>query len=293
LIPEIVLPEIPLLPFVESLSAVTIKPFGLLVALGVLLGAMVAGRMARARGIPYVAMSRFIFMVAITAFISGHVLDALFYHPDRVRLDPLILLRLWDGLSSFGGFVGALLGVFLFKWWYKVKHVLPFVDVMGAAFPVGWTFGRMGCAVVHDHKGIPSDLWFAVAFERGGQFDLGLLEAVFAFVLALVCLHLARAPRPPGFFLGLTMLVYGPIRFAMDFLRATPAQESGSDPRYLALTPAQWGSIVMVTAGFAFLWYAASSKAVGNEPFRAAARDADPALLDMEKDDKDREATTT
>lgn len=278
LIPAFFVSDVPIMPNACSL---TIKPFGVLVALGVCIGAILAGRMARARGIPYDAMSRFMFWVLISAFVCGHVLDAVFYHPTNVRLDPWTLVRLWDGLSSFGGFVGALLGVLAFKWWYKVKRVLPFVDTMGAAFPVGWMFGRMGCAVVHDHPGIPSELWFAVAFKGGGRFDLGLLEMVFAAVVAVVCLVLARKPRPPGFFVGFTMLVYGPVRFSLDFLRVGFEQVAGADPRYFSLTPAQWGALAMTAAGFAFLWRAAASDEVGNEPFRTAALEADPSLLSM------------
>ena len=174
LIPAIELPEIPILA--ERLSMrilghdwrigpLSIAPFGVFVALGVYAGVAVALRLGRARGIPGAMMAHYMFWVLVTAFACGHVLDAVFYHPLRVLRDPLTLFRMWDGLSSFGGFVGAALGTFLFKWRYKVR-VLPFADTMASAFPVGWVFGRAGCAVVHDHVGIRSDLWFAVAFEK-------------------------------------------------------------------------------------------------------------------------------
>jgi phosphatidylglycerol:prolipoprotein diacylglycerol transferase len=299
LIPAVHLPEIPFLPGEHSFELLghvlefgpwTIKPFGALVALGVYLGVMLAARIARARGIHPEAMSRFMFWVLASGFIFGHVLDAIFYHPARVLADPLSLIRLWDGLSSFGGFIGAALGAFAFKWRFKVKQLLPFADIMAAAFPIGWTFGRMGCAVVHDHPGMRSDLWFAVAFEGGGRFDLGLYEMVFAVILAITCLILARKPRPPGFFLGFNMLVYAPVRFALDFLRAEPGQVVGSDPRYLMLTPAQWASFVMVSAGFALLWHAGASNEVGNEPFQSAIRGADPSLLHRTRDDASAEA---
>ena len=288
LIPDVHFPEIPLLPGTHSLS---IKPFGLMVALGVCCGVILAERMARARGIPHGAMSKFMYWVLVCAFVLGHVLDVVLYHPQHILIYPLTLLRLWDGLSSFGGFAGALLGVFLFKWRYRVKHVLPFVDIMGAAFPVGWTFGRLGCAIVHDHPGIRSDLWIAVAFRTGGRLDLGFCEMLFAAVIAIVCLVLARRPRPPGFFVGFTMLVYAPVRFAMDFLREAYKGDYSTDLRYLELTPAQWGSIAMAAAGFAFLWYAASSGVVGNRPFREATRGAHPSLLGYDADESSPPAT--
>ncbi len=294
LIPAVHLPEIPILAEEHAFEVLghaveigpwTIKPFGALVAAGVYLGVMIGARLGKARGIHPDAMSRFMFWVLAFAFVFGHVLDTVFYHPARVVSDPLSLLRLWDGLSSFGGFIGAALGVFAFKWRFKVKRVLPFADTMAAAFPVGWTLGRTGCAVVHDHPGIRSDLWFAVAFRDGGRFDLGLYEMLFALVMAITCLTLARRPRPPGFFLGFTMLAYAPVRFALDFLRARPGDVAGADPRYWMLTPAQWASFVMVAAGFALLWRAAGSDDVGNEPFESAVDNADPSLLRRDRED--------
>lgn len=294
LIPAIHLPEIPILPGehtfdiagrVLEIGPWTIKPFGALVAVGVYLGVMVGARIARARGIHPEAISKFFFWVFAFGFAFGHVLDAIFYHPARILSDPLSLIRLWDGLSSFGGFIGAAMGVFAFKWRFKVKRILPFADTMAAAFPIGWIFGRMGCAVVHDHPGMRSDLWFAVAFKGGGRFDLGLYEMLFALILAIAIVPLARKPRPPGFFLGIIMLAYAPVRFALDFLRAEPGQVVGADPRYLMLTPAQWASLVMVSAGFALLWHAGASNDVGNEPFESAVRDADPSLLRRSQQD--------
>lgn len=257
----------------------SIKPFGALVATGVYLGVLLATRYAKQRGLNAEAMSRFIFSVLVVAFVGGHVLDTLFYHPQQALRDPVSLLRIWDGLSSFGGFIGAAAGVFLFKYRYKVKRVLPFADTMGAAFPVGWVFGRMGCAVVHDHPGMRSDLWFAVRYPGGGRFDLGLYEMLFAVVIAVCCLVLARKARPAGFFIGFTMTAYAPVRFALDFLRVQPTQLSGGDLRYLSLTPAQWASFVMMAGGLYMLYVAAQSTEVGNEPFERAIEDVDPRLL--------------
>lgn len=286
LIPYISLPEIPL-PFIgdhpvnilgHMVGPITIKPFGMLVAIGVYLGITLTTRFARQRNIHPEAMSRFLFWVTAIGFSSGHILDTIFYHPKLVLEDPWSLLRLWDGLSSFGGFTGAIFGAFVFKYYFKVKHVLPFADLMGAAFPAAWVFGRSGCSVVHDHPGMRSEMWFAVRYPLGGRFDLGLYEMWFAVIVAIVVLIVVRKPRPPGFFLGLTMLIYAPVRFALDFLRAQSADMSGADPRYLHLTPAQWACSGMVLLGFYLLYTAAASGSAGNDAFEDASKDLDPRL---------------
>ena len=41
----------------------------------------------------------------IAGFMGGHMLDEIFYHPQELVKRPWSLFFLWEGLSSFGGFV--------------------------------------------------------------------------------------------------------------------------------------------------------------------------------------------
>ena len=104
---------------------------------------------------------------------------------------------------------------------------------------------------------------------------------LFAVVLASAVLLLARKPRPPGFFVGFTMLAYAPTRFALDFMRALPtdAKVPEADPRYFTLTPGQWACIAMATGGIYFLWMACRSGSVGYEAFQKASDEIDLSLL--------------
>ena len=259
LIPYLTVPELPLIPkglFGSFPPAdVSIKPFGTLVAIGVYLGAWLAVRQGRRLGLEERTLVSFIFWVVITGFLLGHVLDILLYYPGRLKDDPLSLIRVWEGLSSFGGFTGAIVGTLLFKWRHKAL-VLPYADVVSSAFPVGWFFGRAGCALAHDHPGVHSDAWFAVQYPGGARFDLGLYEMVLTLPLAIAFLFLRQRPRPWGFYIGTMAVAYAPTRFALDFLRARDTKEA--DVRYLALTPAQWLCFALLAFGAAMLWYALS-----------------------------------
>ena len=63
-----------------------------------------------------------------------------------------------------------------------------------------------------------------------------------------------RSRRPVGFYCVLLPLAYAPVRFFLDFLRATPLE--GGDVRYAGLTPAQWSSIAMVCVALAVWQFA-------------------------------------
>jgi phosphatidylglycerol:prolipoprotein diacylglycerol transferase len=286
LIPFIKVPEIPLsflgdIPilgdFIDPAHPPSIKPFGTLVALGVYIGAIIATRHAKERGLDLKKMGEYIFWVVGIGFVGGHVFDAIFYHPARVERDPLYLFKLWDGLSSYGGFLGAIIGAFSWRL-YRKEKLLAYSECINSAFPLAWVFGRAGCATVHDHPGKLSDAWFAVRWPLGegyiGRYDLGLIEMVLTIPLAVTFLILwhRRPFRPLGFYTGVMCIAYAPVRFVLDFFREEEgAGLIGGDPRYGGLTPAQWASIGLVFVGIYFLRIAYGRGAKMAEPALAVA----------------------
>jgi phosphatidylglycerol:prolipoprotein diacylglycerol transferase len=198
-------------------------------------------------------MISFLTYIVIISFVSGHVFDVISYYPAEVLRDPWVLVRLWEGLSSFGGFAGAVLAGAIWRFRHKTP-ILAYADVVAASFPVSWTFGRLGCTVAHDHPGIRSSAWYAVQYPDGGRLDLGLYELLITIPLMIVFLKLHKRPRPWGFYAGVMCTYYAPLRFLLDFLREREGVpvlgivDSG-DARYLALTPAQWAAIPLGALG--------------------------------------------
>lgn len=234
---------------------VQVHPFGLLVAAGVILGAFVAERRARHVGLEPMAISGLSGHVIVGGFVVGHVFDAIAYHPDHVLEEPWYVLEIWNGLSSFGGFLGAIVGAVV---WQR-RHQLPFVairiasDPIAFSFPFGWLFGRIGCFVTHDHPGRVTMSPLGVADYAVGyppyqvRHDLGLYEVFWCLAMIPLVLALGRRTWPRGLFLGLVPLLYAPVRFGLDFLRATDLD--ASDPRYLGLTPGHYAAVVLFGLG--------------------------------------------
>jgi len=246
-----------------DIGELSIKPFGTLVAIGVYVGTEIIKRQGERFKLDSKALSSFVFYILVGGFVGGHVLDTIFYHPDHIAESPASLLRIWDGQSSFGGFTGAFLGLLYWRRKFKAS-ALAYADVAASAFPLSWVFGRSGCSVAHDHPGMLSNTWFAVQYPGGGRFDLGLYEMLLTIPLAITFLFLMKKPRPPGFFLGIMCIAYAPTRFALDFLRVQESEYHGqADPRYGGLTPAQWGCLLLLSAGVAFLYRAARAAEKG------------------------------
>lgn len=231
-----------------SLGPITIHAFGVLVALAVWVGFRVFNKRVQAAGLDPRLAERLFTWVIVGGFIGAHLVDRLIYHPQVTLADPMSLLRFWDGLSSFGGFLGAIVGAILFIRRAKLgPSTWQFVDGIAYASTHGWIFGRLGCFVAFDHPGAETTLFLGQVYRDGKvRHNLGLEEALFTIVLALIFHFLGREKRYPGFFLGLLFVLYAPVRFVMDFGRLI-------DVRYLALTPGQWGAIALFLFGLVVL----------------------------------------
>jgi phosphatidylglycerol---prolipoprotein diacylglyceryl transferase len=120
--------------------------------------------------------------------------------------------------------------------------------VLVQALVIGWVFGRLGCTLVHDHLGTPSEFVLAVRFPNGPRHDLGLYEFLYTVVVLVPAVFvLARRPRPPGTSVAVLALLYAPARFLLEFLRQTDLP--GAKVRHRGLTVAQYGSIVLAGIG--------------------------------------------
>ncbi|MGC4065370.1 MAG: prolipoprotein diacylglyceryl transferase [Polyangiaceae bacterium] len=230
-------------------EAVALRPFGTLVVLAVAIGVLLTLTEARRRSLPNNHVVSFVYYVVLGGFIGGHLFELVFYAPDVLMVRPAHVLAIAEGQSSFGGFLGATVGAFLFRRVHGVA-LMPLAEVVASAFPSAWIVGRMGCAIAHDHPGILSTSWFAVAYPAGGRLDLGLLEAAATVPLAMAFLILRRRRRPFRAYVAVMCLYYAPLRFLLDFLRATDVLDP--DRRYLALTPAQWGCVLLFGVGLYF-----------------------------------------
>jgi phosphatidylglycerol:prolipoprotein diacylglycerol transferase len=219
-----------------------------LVVSAILVGVELAARRARSTGLDPNVVAAFATWVVIPGFAGAHLFDALWYHPREVASDWSMLLDVNSGLSSFGGFLGAIGGAVA----WRISHrepVLAYVDLVISVFPISWSLGRAGCTLAHDHPGLLTspDNPLAFAYPGGARWDVGFLELLFSLALSAVFVALWRRKPPLGTYTAIACVTYAPVRFGLDFLRAEPA--AGGDARYALLTPGQWASMVVLVIG--------------------------------------------
>ena len=265
-------------PGYHLFGPVTVHAFGGIVAVAVIVGWQMVVARARAKGLDPELVQDLLSYVVLSGFVVAHLYSVLAYFPREAMEDPLLLLKIWENISSFGGFAGGLLGLWLF-FRFKAREVdkttrLRSLDVIAYVFPFAWAIGRIACTVAHDHPGTVTSFPLAISlkspeaqayiaffYREAGRLavlpppallarmafhDLGWYEFLYmSWLMVPAFLALDRKPRPPGFFPIAFLILYVPARFFLDFLRI-------GDARYLGLTPGQYAGIAVFLAAIFF-----------------------------------------
>ncbi len=238
--PSIPYLEVPTLSLdLPLVGTVQLGIFGLLVATGIVLGSRLSLRFGLSRGIDRRELERLATWAVVVGLACAHWVAVIGYHPEHVVADPWLLLRFFDGISSVGGFAG---GVLAFVWFTRnAKNRWSIADALTYGLVAGFSLGRLGCALVHDHPGAlvdPSHPLSVGPWPDGSvRLDLGLIE--FMGMLVLVAVTYLGRWRTPGRLTLTVAMLYGLGRFALDFLRAV-------DLRHGGLTVAQWMVLALV-----------------------------------------------
>lgn len=233
-----------------NLGPVTIAWHGLTIAIGIAVGALVAGRLARARGLDSDPLYPITGLLALGGIVGGR----LFYVLEHGG--PLLGSR---GFTFAGGLILAAVLIAAYVW--RSGLSAAYLDVVAVGLPLGVAIGRIGDVINGEHYGPQSDFFLAVrnshpdaltpnsalAYQSGGLYEVLLGLAVFAVMWSV-----RNRSRSPGDLAWLVLGLFAAGRFLEFFLR------SDSPSLALGLDNAQWTSIVLivaVVAGWRFTRY--------------------------------------
>jgi phosphatidylglycerol---prolipoprotein diacylglyceryl transferase len=249
-IPFRTFPTIPIGP-------VTIRTFGVFVALGILVGVWCFLRYARDRDLDAAALSRLAWWVIVLGIVGSRLLYVITHWSD-FRDDPLSAFAVWQGGLQFSG---AFLIAIVVIWWYSRRHPevpgLMLSDGIVFGLAPGLAIGRLGCIAVGEHLG--GETSFALGWEYlGGDtrefvpsgvgsviHNTALYESLLLLPLVGLLWWMQRRRLRSGWLTATFLLWYGTQRFLTDFMRT-------ADETVAGLTGAQYLCLGMVVGG-AFL----------------------------------------
>jgi phosphatidylglycerol:prolipoprotein diacylglycerol transferase len=265
-------------PFIIHLGPLEVTGYGIMLMVAFLMGGWLIARQLREAGLKddYAAD-----MVA--AAVIGGIIGAKLWYV-ALTGDPGALFSR-GGLVWYGGFIGGALAVILNSWRLGVPLRWT-MQLAAPALAAAYALGRVGCFLVNDDYGRPTDLPWGVKFPEGlPPSTAGNLKHLFgvavpdgldpATVLAVhptqlyevaamlvafaVLWSLRKSGRPVGWLFGLYLVFAGIERFLVEILRA-------KDDRFLGpFTLAQLTSAIIVLIGLALIyaWRRGPSPAAG------------------------------
>lgn len=259
-------------PDLITIGNFTITSFGVMMFLAFVVAAVTTSAQLKRRNMnPDLAWDLLLWVMV------GGILGAKFYymalHWENVLANPMRELFSRGGLVWYGGFIGGAIAFF----WQVRRRKLPVATMFDAAAPglmLAYGVGRIGCFLVGDDYGIPTERWLGIAFPRGAPPSTAgnlrsagvdvpaeipdwtvlavhptqIYETSAAFLLFIVLWRLAGRQLRAGQLFGSYLFLYGLLRFGIEFIRANP------DQLVFGFSTSHAASLVLVALG-AFLWF--------------------------------------
>jgi phosphatidylglycerol:prolipoprotein diacylglycerol transferase len=249
--------ELGLSPVALSLGFFDIKWYSLAYISGILLGWWYLLKLIGQPGAPMARRHAddLVFYATMGIILGGRIGYVLFYQP-AMLLEPLQVLRLWDGGMSFhGGVLGTTVAILYLARkdglsWLRIH------DYVACCAPFGLLFGRLANFVNGELWGRPGDVPWAIVFPRTGDdiarhpsqlYEAGL-EGLVLFAVLWFLFWRTSARYEPGKLVGTFLLGYGLSRFTVEFFRQPDSQLLWLQ-QSSGLSMGQWLTVPMIAGG--------------------------------------------
>lgn len=253
---------------------ITLRSYGLCMALGFLLGWWAAAHLCKRTGQSSDHLSSLLTWLMLSAVMGARVAYVIEHWQSEFAHNTMAIIRIdQGGLMFYGGFIGAALLLLLYARVYR-QHLFQLTDLLVAVLPLGHALGRIGCFMHGCCYGKLTNAWYGVCFPKDSPawweqlsttppmiahdamrslpvIPTQLVEAAANAALFVVLYRLyPQLHQRRGMISGYYLLAYAALRFVVEFMRG--------DPR-LALGPlsiSQAISLGVALVGVATLLYA-------------------------------------
>ena len=174
-------------PVLIHLGSLEIRWYGLLWALGFLVGYFVMRRMYRREKMTDDSMDKLLIYMLVFMVIGARIGHCLFYEPEFYLSHPLKMLAVWEGgLASHGGAIGILIGLWIYVRNYnkspkkkdekqRITYIWILDRIVVAVCLVGALI-RVGNVMNHEIYGTPTSLPWGFVFLRGAEQFCGTFD---------------------------------------------------------------------------------------------------------------------
>ena len=174
-------------PVLFKLGALQVRWYGLLWAVGFLIGYFIMKRIYRREKMPDESMDKLLIYMLVSTVIGARLGHCLFYEPAEYLAHPIDILKVWEGgLASHGGAIGILIGLWLYVRNYnkspkkkdekqRITYIWILDRIVVAVCLVGALI-RLGNVFNHEIYGTPTSLPWGFVFLRGAEQFCGTFD---------------------------------------------------------------------------------------------------------------------
>lgn len=242
-------------PMLFHLGSLDVRWYGLMFAIGFLVGYKIVEKMFRREGMPEKWLGVLLLWLGIGTIVGARLGHVFFYDWDVYSQHPLHILYIWEGgLASHGGALGIIVCVILFSIFTTKKSPLWTFDRIVVPTALVGALIRLGNLFNSEIYGHPTDLPWGFIFVRGADFPgeachpTQLYEALCYLALFGVLMFMywkRNAGERQGLIFGVFLVVLFSCRFLIEFVKNNQVDwEEG-----MALNMGQWLSIPFIILG--------------------------------------------
>lgn len=152
-------------PELFSLGPLTVRWYGLLFALGFLIGQQILIRIYKGEGKSEKHVETLTIYMVIATIIGARLGHCLFYQPDYYLQNPLEILKIWEGgLASHGATIGILIAIYLYSKKETDQSYFYVLDRLVIVIAFAACLIRLGNLMNSEIIGKPTDLPTAFLF---------------------------------------------------------------------------------------------------------------------------------
>ena len=226
-----------------KIGPIVIYSWGTFVALGFLIGILLAMRWAKKENIDPDHVLNVAVWSIISSIIGARAVYVIKYW-NAYKTNPITILHLWDGgLIFFGGFLVALIVVLLYIRKYKIDY-WKFLDILAPAVTIGSAIGRIGCFLNGCCYGYETPLLWGVKFPNvyGYRHATELYYTVAFLIVFIYLLRVKSRKTFDGEVATNFFIYYSFAFFVVEIFRDNPRN-------FLYLTGSQTVSLLLIAFG--------------------------------------------
>ncbi|MEL7160726.1 MAG: prolipoprotein diacylglyceryl transferase [Bacteroidota bacterium] len=242
-------------PEIFRIGSFAVRWYGLMFAMGFMLGFWMVRRMFLAEGAPEKWLDTLFYFLIGGTVLGARLGHVLFYQWDYYSQHPGDIIKIWEGgLASHGGVIGVVTALWLFSRFVSKKPFLWVSDKVAAPIALVGAMIRFGNLMNSEIVGIPSDKPWAFKFVNAARASLGevprhpvqlyeMLSYLLVFVVLLWLYWKRDAWKKPGLLTGLWFIGIFGFRFVWEYFKS---DQGGFGE---TLTTGQWLSVPCVLFG--------------------------------------------